>query len=146
MRSAPGGRVIIEYELAAQCAKLPDGGEPQWDGGFDVEYRPDAGFCFSYAGAHGGVEAASTVPQQQGFAFATINPGVYGGLMKFYVHATGAFGQANGLWRHEFPTCPSPLAMTSLGQFYPGVPPGAHAYASDEDREYVCKLTGWEAQ
>lgn len=146
MQSAPGAYLTLEYRLAEQCAILADGGRPFDDGGTEVQTMSDAGTCVAYAGRHGGVTVTSSVAQLQGLMFSTENHGAYGGSTKFYVHATGAYGQANGLLRSQFPTCPSPLAMTSLGQFYPGVPPGAHTYAADEDKQYVCKLTGWVEQ
>lgn len=144
IQSAPGAYLVVEYRMAEQCAQLADGGRPTPDGGTEVQCFADGGCCVAYAGRHGGFTSISSVPQWQGWLHETANPGVYGGASKFIVHATGAFGPANGLMRSEFPTCPSPLAYTSLGQFYPGVPPGVFIYAADEDQHYRCKLTGWE--
>jgi hypothetical protein len=139
-----GNYVNLEQRLAENhSAIMPDGGRPSPDGGFEVQCESDGGCFFSYAGKHGGFTFSSSTPQQQGWLVEAANYGVYGGASKFIVHATGAFGSANGLFKSEFPTCPSPLAMTSLGQFYPGVPPGVIAYAADEDLFYRCSLTGW---
>lgn len=144
IQSAPKSRVTFEYSLAENCGKLPDGGEPVGDGGAEFVTLWDGGTCFAYAGKHAGVEALSSVAQQQGFMFSTISHGVYGGDMKFAVHATGAAGPLNGLLRSEFANCPSPLVGTDFGQFYPGVGPGFTSWANDEQKLYVCALSGWE--
>lgn len=145
LQSYPGNYMTLESRLAEQCAVLADGGQPAADGGTEVSCYADGGCCLNYAGKHGGLTFKTSVAQLQGWLGEFSNPGAYGGNDAFVIHATGAFGQANGLTRDQFATCPTPLVGTSLGQFYPGVGPGVFSYAADEDKMYICKLTGWSA-
>lgn len=145
VRAGPGLYLTTEGNLGDVCALLPDGGEPDPDGGsgYLAEHVTcDGGHCcFPYAGSHGNHTRMARREMRAGWADEVRN----GSQPIHVITRTGAFGNPCLLPKSAFPRCPDVYNVpTSAGQFNAfGAFVGALQCAADEMALYVCKPWGW---
>jgi hypothetical protein len=145
VRAGPGGYLLVEGNLGTVCALLPDGGEPDPDGGtgyLSEHVTCDGGHCcFPYAGSHGNFTDIARTGMQAGWVREDRN----GTQSVHVVTHSGAFGNPCTLTRDKFPRCPDTYNIaTDRGQFNAfGAFPGALQCAVDTEAYYVCMSDGW---
>jgi hypothetical protein len=148
-KAGPGLYHTTEGRLGEVRALLPDGGQPDPDGGMSNgrPYGPqhvrcdDGGCYFPWAGSHGDHTMADRTPIPGGWGVELRN----GSDVTFVTHAaTGAFG-APCIARAKFPACPDfTIIPTSNGLFNAyGAHFGALLCAADDMSTYLCKPWGW---